>query len=232
MTKRLRIIGLTGPKTCGKDTAAEGLLRLNEGRQLNLFRRRQMAGPAKALASRAFGYPVEWNDDQELKEKPLETWPFICPRQLTIDVANWYRHKYGGDVWANAFEREALREIEEGSWEHYGVQVMPDLRFPEEPAMMARHQSLIIYIQRDEAEKALAEKQAAGDVMANNVSESHYAHMRAIANAVVDNNGTKEHMWGQLYAIINNAWGHWKFWEDIDEMSRNYQKARIAERIA
>jgi hypothetical protein len=212
MAKMLRIVAFTGPKTCGKDTAADALLALNSSAGRQLFERRQMADPAKTIASIAFGFPRNWADDQDRKEEPLSWWPNLCPRQLTIDVANWYRDKYTGEVWARKWERDALHS-------DVPCQIIPDLRFPEELEMLRRHHSLIVYVQRDSAEKALREAQAGGDEMAKNVSESHYDMLRKIANCRIDNNGPIHDLRNHVYAVVRNCFGHWSNWNIQQEVA-------------
>jgi dephospho-CoA kinase len=211
MTK-LRIVAFTGPKGCGKDTAAAALTSLNEVRKANLFCRLQFAKPAKDIASLAFDMTEEMIEDRILKETRLGRFPFECPRQLVIDVANWYRAQYGGHVWAINWERraQALKQ----QWPCF---VIPDLRFPEEIEMLKRHNSLIVYIDRPEAEEALAAKIAEGDKMATNVSESHYAYMRSIANATILNAGSIESLNNYVHAVVQNSFGFWGHWEQSDQ---------------
>lgn len=224
--KPFRIIGLTGPKTCGKDTAGEGLVSLNRKHEATLFRIQKMAGPAKAIASLAFGYAPALNEDVVLKEEPLKTWPHICPRQLVIDVANWYRAQYTGEVWARAWERLARQANPE-----WGCHVITDVRFPEEIDMIRRNHGLLIYIERDEAEKSLAEKQAAGDVMANNVSESHYEYARAMANATVPNNDSQDALLNRITAVVRNGMGHWNYWPEIRDLHVNWVSHESLDRL-
>jgi hypothetical protein len=205
----MRIIAFTGPKTCGKDTAWEGLQKLNAQHNMSLFRQQQMAGPAKRIAAEAFGYDPALNDDPALKEVPLSFWPYLCPRRLVIDVANWYRDQYGGEVWARRWEQIADRNSR-----GVAAHVMTDLRFPEELDMLDRHQSLIIYIDREKSETALRESQEAGDQMARNVSESHYTMLRARANAVVTNNATIEEFHDSIEHVLYNAWGYVTKWSE------------------
>jgi hypothetical protein len=189
---QLRIIGLTGPKGCGKDTAADAFSDDIK------FQNRKMAAYAKAAACALHNYGPVLNEDPVLKEVPLPTFPFLCPRQLVIDIANWARDTYGGEVHARNWERDA-QEHQELWGDH--IFVITDMRFPEELEMIRRHQSVLIYIERPEAEEKLYAAQAAGDKLASNVSESHYALMRKNADFIIPNNGTVE----ELHARVREA---------------------------
>lgn len=210
MTK-LRIIGFCGPKYAGKDTAAQAFLGKPN------FVRAPMAEGVKNVVGEIFGWGPELYEDPILKEKPLEEWPYIAPRWPLMDIANWCRAKYGGDVWARRWERvnSSLGISANNTF------LVPDVRFPDdEIPMFRRHQFLLIYVHNDRAEEKLAEAQKAGDEMALNQSEAYYSQLRALANAVVTNNGTKAQLHGQVQAVVQNAWGHWKFWNTKADAER------------
>ena len=75
----MRVVAFSGPKYCGKDTAAKGLLILNEKYRKNLFRRAPMAAGVKAICQQAFGYTDEHLEDPVLKETKTDFFPFIEP---------------------------------------------------------------------------------------------------------------------------------------------------------
>jgi hypothetical protein len=208
MTK-LRVIALCGPKYSGKDTAAQAFL------DKPGFVRAPMAEGVKNIVTETFGWGPELYEDPVLKEKKLPVWPFIEPRWPLMDIANWMRDKYGGDVWAHRWERKwtAYNNFEAELEPVKPTYVVTDVRFPDdEMPMFRRHNTLLIYIHRDQAEESLAKAQAANNAMALNQSEAHYPRLRALANAVVENNGTVGALHAQVQAVVRNAWGHWKYW--------------------
>ena len=218
----MRIVAFTGPKGCGKDTAAKGLLDLNQKHRTNFFHRQMMAGPAKAIAAMAFGLTEEQIEDRVLKETVLERFPYLCPRQLVIDVANWYRDQYSGHVWAHAWER-----IASGKANKWGCFVITDIRFPEEIEMLRRHDSILIYVNRREAEEELAKKQAAGDKLAQNVSESHYGLLYDNADAVVENNNEVYNLHNEVISVVRNHFDYWGHWPEVTTLNAQWEKDRI-----
>lgn len=203
----MRIVAFAGPKYSGKDTAAKALYDLHRNSTHNLFRPAKMAEGVKAICMDTFGYTTEQLEDPILKETKTETWPFIEPRWPMMDIANWMRKHYGGEVWARRWERIAL-EMDS----YWACHVVTDLRFPEELEMFKKHGALIIYIYRTEAEKALAAKQGAGDAMALNQSEAHYKLIREEATVTIYNDSTIDRLHAQVQACVQNTYGHWNYW--------------------
>ena len=207
---RLKIVGLCGPKYCGKDSAGQFLANLNIPRNRKLFRLAKMAQGVKNIVEEVFGWSAELYEHPVLKEVKLEGWPYIEPRWPLMDIANWMRDKYGGDVWARRWERVALQP---GNRD-WGCHVITDVRFPEELEMMSRHNSRLIYIERPEAEEALTAKQKAGDAMALNQSESHYAFLRDRADIVIRNDRELHNLRNDVQSYIGHrcGWDHWTAW--------------------
>lgn len=209
MTK-MRIIGLCGPKYCGKDSAGRFLQEQNAGMQR--FRLSKMAGGVKNIIEEVFGWPPELYEHPVLKEQKLTEWPYIEPRWPMMDIANWMRDKYGGDVWARRWERLALQATD------WGCHVITDMRFPEEVEMIKRHDYILVYIERPEAEEALAKAQAVGDAMALNQSESHYEMLRREATHLVQNDGEFYKLRNQILSVAGTAFDHWTYW-DVPEIA-------------
>lgn len=212
--RKLRIIALCGPKYCGKDTAAKGLLGLNDKHKKYLFRRAPMAEGVKRIVTEVFGIPEEVYEDPVLKETVWPNYPNVEPRWLLMDIANWMRDKYGGDVWPNRWERIALEPYNEG----YGAHVITDCRFPEEVEMIRRHKGLIVYVHRQSAEDALHAGQKAGNAMALNPSEAHYARLREEADVILVNDGPVEQLHNQLLSIVRNRYDYWNYWPNVEEV--------------
>lgn len=177
-----KVIALGGPKYSGKDSIAEVLQGIHKD-GIWLYERTPMAAGVKQICSEVFGWPLSLMEDPLLKETPTEEWPYIAPREPMMDVANWFRDRFGGDVWVrrNQMVIAALASP---------VCVVTDWRFPEETEWLNSlgNNALKIYVQRDSAEESLLSKQAAGDSMANNPSESHYASIKENADYIIENN--------------------------------------------
>lgn len=207
----MRVIAFTGPKTCGKDTAAKALFRQNLGNVNQFFRKAQFASGVKTVCHDFFGWSYEEMEDAIFKETPVPLWkdgPEIEPRWPMMDIANWMRDKYGRDIHAIRWERIAAQHHF-----HWGAEVITDLRFPDEelPAIR-RYDSLVIYIERKEAEEQLASAQAAGDAKALNPSEMHYARLREEADVILANNGSKSDLNAQVMNLVRAKFGHWRYW--------------------
>jgi hypothetical protein len=207
----MRIIGICGPKYSGKDTAGNFLAAQNKPwlHEPQYFRMSKMAEGVKNIVEEVFGWGPELYEDPVLKETKLKEWPFIEPRWPMMDIANWMRDKYGGDVWARRWERLALHAQDKTG---VGAHVITDVRFPEELDMIRRHDSLLVYIKRPEAEEALSSGQKKGNLMALNPSELHYEFLQLQADIVIDNDRMPHHLKNAIHGAVNSRFGHWKYW--------------------
>lgn len=210
----MRIVALAGPKYSGKDTAGKGLLKLNAendrlrvGDNYYFFRLAKMAEGVKNVCKEVFGYTDELMEDPALKEQKTDFFPFIEPRWPMMDIANWMRDKYGADIWARRWERKAKQADNKGV-----CHVVTDFRFPEEAEMFKRHDALMVYVYRAEAEVALRKKQAAGDAMALNASESHYDFLKEVCTHHLINDGSPVRMQAELQSLVKLRYGHWNYW--------------------
>jgi hypothetical protein len=100
----MRVIVFTGPKTCGKDTAARFLLARNSLFKANLFEQHNFADPLKNACGAIFGFSQTEMTEMPFKEQPLQRWPFGIPREHVIKVAKMFRTFYGGDIFARRWE--------------------------------------------------------------------------------------------------------------------------------
>ena len=228
----MRIVAFSGPKYCGKDTAAKILFRQNDRYHKNLFRRAPMAEGVKNICREAFGYTDYELEDPKGKETKTDFFPFVEPRWPMMDVANFMRDKYGGDIWVQRWERVALQNeyTPEGEakcagetfdeWDARGwaCHVMTDLRFPEELEMLQRHNACIIYIHRSEAEENLSSKQGAGDAMALNPSEAHYKLIRENATYTIYNDQEIHNLHNEVLSCVRNHYGYWDHWPACDDI--------------
>lgn len=226
----MRIVAFSGPKYSGKDTAAKILFLQNNRYGKNIFRRAPMAEGVKNICREAFGYTDRELEDPYAKETPTDFFPFIEPRWPMMDIANWMRDKYGGDIWVRRWERVALasnykkKEVVEGLTSisnnlpesGWACHVMTDLRFPEELEMLKRLNACIIYVHRREAEDNLAAKQGAGDAMSLNPSEAHYKLIRENADYTIYNDLEIHHLHNEVLSCVSNFYGHWGTWPAAD----------------
>lgn len=208
-----RTIALCGPKTCGKDTLAQGLFKQNTQRQglyIPFFARAPFAGGVKAICKETFGWSMEQQDDPVFKETPLLEWPSIEPRWAMMDIANFMREKYGPDVWVHRQEKFIKRHQEE---DPHGAYVITDLRFPNEIQWLEKQPNhLLIYVHRTEAEKALQDAKDRGDPKALNPSEAHYDMLRERASHVLYNDGTILTAQHDVMNLVRRHFDHWTYW--------------------
>lgn len=210
MDQSPRIIALSGPKYSGKDTAASSLLGLRslpEKREF-VFCRMPFAAGVKNICQEVFGWDPHLLEDPVLKETPTVDWPHTEPRWPMMDIANWMRDKYGGDVWVR---RNARRINEIHTSRPYWAYVITDWRFPEETEWLQSlgSSALKVYVQRDEAEAKLHAAQQGGNEMALNPSEMHYANTKAAADIILDNNGAIHIMQNNMMQEVRKHFGYW-----------------------
>lgn len=97
----LKLIGLTGPAGCGKDTVARFLCDTQEFRQISL------AEPIKLGIVAMFGIPMEYLTDRELKEQPLKILGGKSPRQVMQTLGTeWAREMVDEDIWINIAQQQ------------------------------------------------------------------------------------------------------------------------------
>jgi hypothetical protein len=219
----MRVIAFTGPKLSGKDTAAKCLFRHNVHENRNLFRKAMFAEGVKNMGTDYFGWTPEQMDDSIFKETPIALWeggPLFEPRWFMMDEANGLRDRYSREIHARRWERHVHANP------MWGAHVVTDLRFPPEEVEAIRRAgntghimmpeafgSLIIYVQRDEAEEALLKAQANMDPKALNASEAHYKRLKEEADFVLDNNGEIYHLNNKVNQLVHTKFGHWKHWQ-------------------
>lgn len=206
-----RIIAIGGPKYSGKDTAASSLLGLRSlpKKDQFVFCRMPFAQGVKNICQEVFGWDQSILEDPALKETKTVDWPYIEPRRPMMDVANWMRDIYGGDVWV----RRNIRRINEiHATRPYWAYVITDWRFPEETEWLNSLDPahvLKLYILRDSAEENLAALRQEGDEMAINPSEAHHAEIRKAADVVLANNNAIHHLQNDVLNAVRNHFGYW-----------------------
>jgi hypothetical protein len=119
------LIGFTGLKGSGKDTAGEVF------RQRG-FKRISFAEPLKAMLTvllerRGCPSPYEFTDGL-LKEDPTEYLMGVSPRRAMQTLGTeWGRQLIGADLWIDTFKRRSAKMMKEGQ-----AIVVTDVRFPNE----------------------------------------------------------------------------------------------------
>lgn len=133
----MKLIGLTGPAGCGKDTVANHL------EHTHCYYCLSFAEPIKAALMEMLDESPEIFYDRELKEKPLH-----CigksPRQLMQTLGTeWGRNIINPDIWVILLERRL--EIHSIIYKRF---VIPDIRFENEAALIRKHGGAIWRITR------------------------------------------------------------------------------------
>lgn len=203
----MRVVAFTGPKQSGKDTCGQMVLNMPGTLQRMYFTHINFAHSVKEICRTAFALTDEEMEDGVLKERRLDRWPFLTPRQIMQDVANHFRKAYGEDIWAR-------RWTEKVQATRFGCVVTTDLRFPDEELIaIDLFDHLIVYVQNDRAEADLKAKRAAGDPLASNISEAHYDRLKAEADVIVYNNGTLLDLAMEVESKVVPWLGKWRDWE-------------------
>jgi hypothetical protein len=113
------LVGFTGYKGSGKDTAARGLIRHG-------FHRIAFADKIKDLSKSLFNLTFEEMHHRELKEKVLDRWPYKSPREIMQTLGESMKN-VAPDVWSKIIEDQYVKLAKQ----HQSV-VIADIRFPHE----------------------------------------------------------------------------------------------------
>lgn len=205
----MRVIAFTGPKTCGKDTAAKYLLARNSLLKANLFEQVNYADTLKNACSAIFALsPAEMNE-MPFKEQEIDRWPFGVPREHLIRVAQMFRTFYGGDIFVKAWSRRAKLSKAR-------CLIVTDLRHTEELDDLNDLKAIIVYVQNDKAEALLKSLQRVGDMAANDASEASYELMRNSADVIITNNGSIADLHKQVSEVALRLLGDWTLWDQME----------------
>lgn len=197
----LKIIGIHGHAGVGKDTVADYLARYE-----NVYRE-AFADPLKAACSAAFGIPLDWFNDPELKEQ--ETFWGVTPRKIAQFVGTeMFRETvdrlYQQNVshWVRLLEARltglSAPPAGSGFYEPGDTVIIPDVRFQDEANWIWETDGIIIHLKRQGCN--------------GNVGIPGHA-----SEAGIDFNGDKS------YLIHNNS-TLGDLYETVDEMIRFYTK--------
>lgn len=177
-----RVIGLSGPAGCGKDTGANYLCHEYD------FVRYAFATPLKAALNAMFGWRgFEWNN-RTWKEEPLRDIG-KSPRQLAQTLGTeWGRQLVHPDLWLLLAKREIERARECGE---SGI-VFTDCRFANEAQFVRNEGGLVIHVSRKGCEPVAA-----------HASENGLPER--LVDAVVINDTSLE----DYYAALHNVVRYW-----------------------
>lgn len=169
------IVAFYGYKTSGKDTAAESLVtRLYMTMQNPLILRRNFADPVKSICRTLFGLTSEEMNDQALKEKVLDRWPYQSPRHIMQHFATDYARKFYPDIWVQHWER-GLAAC------NADFIILTDLRFPNEYDILKKRGAVIVEVDRP-------------GIVKNDTHESESYYKTFKPHVLLCNDGTKEQL--------------------------------------
>ena len=130
MNQDIRVVIISGYRGAGKDSFAE-LLKDKHG-----YRRISFADALRESCSQLFGIPMSLFLDRELKEKPIDSWPFMSPRDILIAYGtNALREHFSQEIWLRLAAKRVAKDIDGreilSSASDFNY-VIPDVRFPNE----------------------------------------------------------------------------------------------------
>lgn len=135
-TRTIRIVGITGRKRSGKDTA--GKILVDEFG----FTRLAFADSLKKACQNIFGFSDEQVFGDELKEVTDDYWGHSPREFLQYIGTELFREKLpelmgnlGKDIWIRSVERQLQNLVDEGKTKF----VITDVRFPNELEFIAKH---------------------------------------------------------------------------------------------
>lgn len=126
------IIGITGYKGHGKDTAAKVFIRRN-------YRQDMFAYSLKEACKLIFNLTDKEINDRVLKEKKLDRWPYLSPREILQYVGTDMFRASFPKVWVNSL----LGRINDNE-----KVVVTDVRFPDEAEALRSLGAKIIRVVR------------------------------------------------------------------------------------
>ena len=141
----LRLIGLTGPAGCGKDTVAQILCDTQE------FRRTSLADPIRQGISIMLEIPYEHLTESELKEQPMIELCGKSPRQaMQLLGTEWGRNCIETHLWLKVAARkmEYIKRLATTGNAYISGIVISDIRFPGEAKWLREQGGSIWHIRR------------------------------------------------------------------------------------
>jgi len=158
------IIALTGLAGSGKDTAAEMIAEILGGAAIIA-----LADLPKEMASEAFGIPLNWFHDRDLKDSPIESYDGKSPRELLVEWWDGLFEEHGPD-YSLRMNIKKINDIDEKNI------IISDIRYPIEFDWIDNEGITLLNIQRDAVEKTI----------------DHVTESGTMKGYAVDNNGSIE----------------------------------------
>lgn len=139
LTRKPRLIGLTGPARAGKDTVAEYLVRQHD------FVQHSFAAPIREFVARILG--VTLGELEATKEAPIAWLDGKTPRYLMQTAGTeWGRELIADDLWVRSCLARARQDMDEGR-----SVVISDVRFDNEAAVIRGLGGKVLRLQRSQA---------------------------------------------------------------------------------
>lgn len=201
----MRILAFCGPKSSGKDTAATYLLARNSLLNEKLFEQMNFADPLKSAVQSIFGVTYKELNEMPFKEQLLDRWPYLIPREVLQNMAKQMRTFYGPDVFARRWG-ERIKQATAA------CVVCTDLRHLEELDLMEQLGATIIYVENARVEKEMVDGRANGDPLWSDVSESHYALLKARAHRIIPNDRGINDLHEMCDKAVKETLGDWTMW--------------------
>ncbi len=204
------IIGVCGLIGAGKDTLADYLVNIHE------FRRESYAGTLKDAVAAVFGWDRTLLEGRtrharEWREQPDQWWsqrlgiPHLTPRwalqQWGTEVC---RRSFHDDIWIASIENKLRHSLDDV--------VISDCRFPNEISSIKRQGGYVIRVVRGPDPKWFdlaywanrGNAQARIDLQAHGVHASETAWVGTEFDAVIDNNGSLDDLYGKINDLLRD----------------------------
>lgn len=205
---QMRVIAFAGPKSCGKDTAAKRLLARNALAGTTIFQQVNFADPLKAACGLIFGFTQNEMFDADLKEVPLNRWPYKTPREVLQNVGQLFRTMYAQDIWVKAWQRRIQATTA-------ACIVVTDLRHEEELDLLKQMGAKIIYVANDRVEALRAKGIAENDPMWTDFSEAFARVMRSQADLEIPNNKDLPELYQHVDQALSRLFGSPSEWSEV-----------------
>lgn len=198
----LKLIGISGHAGVGKDTVAAWICKNYENCYGESF-----AEPLKRACAAAFGLPIEWFNDREMKEEetpwvvtPRKIAQFVGTEMFRTVVANLYG-EFTYSHWIRLMEMrltgQSAPPADQGFYEPGDCVIIPDVRFQDEADWIQSNGGILIDIRRDGFNGKVG--------ISNHASEAGYMPYNPERAWVCYNNSTKEHLYDLVHLIIDQA---------------------------
>jgi hypothetical protein len=202
----LKLIGITGHAGTGKDTIADYIQQNYKDCYIESF-----AKPLKAACAAAFGLPVEYFNDRELKEQevfwgttPRKIAQFVGTEMFRESVHSLYNERevfnYPAGHWINLLQARLTGQSAppegEGFYEPGETIIIPDVRFQDEADWIWNNNGIVIKVTREGCYGAVG--------LPGHSSEAGVTtDFKYQKNHLIINNGTKKELYETVESFIH-----------------------------